>query len=62
MNTTRIIKNFLRQTPISDFVLLMTAPVDNPAMKSVREESEKIDKKSDFAEYVFGNIILGQKN
>lgn len=47
---------------LKDFIILWKAPIDSPAIKSIKEESAKVGQEKRFIEYVFGNIILGQKS
>ncbi|EKD85235.1 MAG: hypothetical protein ACD_38C00064G0004 [uncultured bacterium] len=56
------IKKFLMNTILKDFVILWSSPIDEPAIKSIKEESAKVGFEKDFLSYVFGNIILGEKS
>lgn len=47
---------------IKDFVILWNAPIDNPAIKSIKEESRKTGFEKDFTSFIFGNMILGRKS
>ncbi|GEM_PF-6273797 len=55
------IKEFLKKTLLNDFVILWNSPIDQPAIKSIKEESAKVGFEKDFTSYIFGNIILGRK-
>ena len=50
------------KTILKDFVVLWAAPIDAPAIKSIKEESIKVGSNKNFEGYVFGNIILGRKS
>ncbi|OGE19623.1 hypothetical protein A3J19_01005 [Candidatus Daviesbacteria bacterium RIFCSPLOWO2_02_FULL_41_8] len=55
-------KKLLMRGIIKDFVVLWTAPIDTPAIKSIKEESAKSGVSGDFASYIFENMILGKKS
>lgn len=47
---------------IKDFVILWNAPIDHPAIKSIKEESRRTGFEKDFTRFIFGNMILGRKS
>lgn len=58
---TNHIKKFFRNTPLEGLILLMTAPVDGPEVRSSQKRSHKINREDDFKKYIFNNMIIGQK-
>ena len=50
------------KTVLRDFIILLTAPTETPAFKSIKEESARATSKANFEDYIFGNIIVGRKS
>lgn len=55
------IKKLLLRGIIKDYALLLTAPMDSPKDKSIKE-SVKADFQKNFNGYMFKNIVLNQKS
>ncbi|MDD5415859.1 MAG: hypothetical protein PHE48_02525 [Candidatus Daviesbacteria bacterium] len=50
------------KTFLWDFVILWDAPTDAPAIKSIKEESYKINSRESFLDYIFGNLVISRKS
>lgn len=55
------IKKLLRATPLSDFYLVLTSPMERDSIRLNKKDQTTMEINQNFTDYVFHNLIISQK-
>ncbi|MBI2040061.1 hypothetical protein HYT18_03235 [Candidatus Microgenomates bacterium] len=54
------IRKILSNTFLKDLYLLLTAPIDSPAKKSINHKQTEVKSEDRFTRYILDNLIVGK--